>query len=248
MAARSLDKRTDPETIDALAAALGRKTERGWSAPKLRALSAEPRTGRLRALADHRSVAHAKVRRAIVSALGEFQTAEAAEILARAAKQDESYLVSADAARALGRRARRGSPDARLGAREASWADVKRAGALDGLAALRDEAAVRRSSTRRATDTLPARRARYRRSRASDDRKTRLTWRICWKIRTAFPHGRRAGLEQLGDGRARGALRTALGRELDGRVARRLREALRALGDEGGASASASRRAGTAEA
>src|SRR5262249_32773082 len=50
------------------------------------------------------------------------------------------------------------------------------------------------------------------------------------------PHFRIAvvdALMALGDNKARGALRRALERELDGRVARRLREALRDLGEAG---------------
>jgi aminopeptidase N len=42
-------------------------------------------------------------------------------------------------------------------------------------------------------------------------------------------------LLQLGDTKARGPLRRALERELDGRVARRLREALRDIGEAGSA-------------
>jgi aminopeptidase N len=52
------------------------------------------------------------------------------------------------------------------------------------------------------------------------------------------PHFRSAvvdALSTLGDPKARGALRGALERELDGRVARRIREVLRDIGEAGAA-------------
>jgi aminopeptidase N len=52
------------------------------------------------------------------------------------------------------------------------------------------------------------------------------------------PHFRNAvvdALATLGDPKARGALRGALARELDGRVARRIREVLRDIGEAGAA-------------
>jgi aminopeptidase N len=44
-----------------------------------------------------------------------------------------------------------------------------------------------------------------------------------------------AAIETLGDPRSRGALRRRLEHELDGRVARRIREALRNMGEDGAA-------------
>jgi aminopeptidase N len=238
MAARSLDKRTDPETIAALSAALGKKSET-WMvrSEAARALGKVRGRDAFRALADQHAVPHPKVRRAVVGALGQFRTDESARLLARAAKKDASYLVSADAARALGETRQPRARETLVSVlRDSSWADVKRAAALDGLSALRDEAAVPVVLERtRYGHSSPARRSAVAALAAlSDDRKVRAHLEDL--LDDPDPHFRMAvvrALETVGDGRARGALRNRLDSELDGRVMRRLREALRSLGDKG---------------
>ncbi|HVU01322.1 MAG TPA: M1 family aminopeptidase [Polyangiaceae bacterium] len=238
MAARAMDKRTDPETIDALAAALAKKTET-WMVrvEAARALGKIRGKDAFHGLAAEKHATHPKVRRAVMAALGEFRTDAAADILAVAAKKDESYLVSADAARSLGETRRPKALKTLVSVlSEDSWADVKRAAALDGLAALRDEKAVPDVLERtRYGHPTPARRAAVAAVvNLSDDRKVREHLEDL--LNDQDPHFRISvvrALETLGDARSRGALRRALDRELDGRVARRIRETLRSLSERG---------------
>jgi aminopeptidase N len=234
-AAQALEKRSDPDTIAALGAALAKKSE-AWMvrAEAARVLGKIRGDAAFEHLKEGASQKHAKVRRAVAAALGEFPSEEAATLLARLAEKDQSYLVAADAARALGETRRSSALDpliACLGA--PSWADVKRAGALDGLAALRQDAALPHVMERtRYGHSTPTRRAAVSAlARLSDDRKAREHLEDLLDDRD--PHFRISvvrSLEVLGDTRARGALRRRLDREFDGRVARRIREALRSLG------------------
>ena len=234
-AARALDKRTDPETIAALGASLAKKSET-WMvrSEAAKALGKIRGTDAFEALAANEKTTHPKVRRAVVTALGEFQTDRSAAILGRAAERDPSYLVGADAARALGETRRPPALRALLAVlKQASWADVKRAGALDGLAALRTEEAVPHvlEQTRYGHSTPARRSAVAALARLSDSRKVREHLEDL--LEDQDPHFRISvvrALEILGDARVRGALRRRLDRELDGRVARRIKEALRTLG------------------
>jgi aminopeptidase N len=235
MAADALSKRHDPETLRALRTALGKKTE-AWMVRNQAAYA----LGKIRgadafeALKENAGTAHPKVRRAVVNALGEFRTDEAAQVLEARLQQDESYLVLAETARSLGdtRQPRALAPLVKL-LKTSSWADVVRAGALDGLGSLRDESAVPQVMEHtRYGHLIPARRSAVAAlARITDDRKVRE--HIESLLDDKDPHFRMSvirALEALGDTRARGALRRKLERELDGRVARRLREALRGLG------------------
>ena len=119
-----------------------------------------------------------------------------------------------------------------------SWADCQRAGALDGLAQLRDEAAVPHvlQRSRYGVPTRGRRAAVAALAALSDSKQTRQHLEDL--LDDTDPHFRIAvvdALVQLGDTKARGPLRRALQRELDGRVARRLREALRDIGEAGSA-------------
>ncbi len=234
-AATALDKRTDPETVTALGIALAKKSE-AWMvrAEAARVLGKIRGPDAFASLAAEVETPHPKVRRAVASALGEFRTDEAAALLSRVATQDDSYLVGAEAARSLGETRRPHALDALvtvLGS--GSWSDVKRAAALDGLAALRVDEAVphvlertkygHSSQTRRAAVVALA--------RLSDERKVREHLESL--LEDDDPHFRISvvrALETIGDPRTRSAFRKALDREPDGRVARRIREALRAFG------------------
>lgn len=186
------------------------------------------------ALKENVATAHPKVRRAVASALGEFRTDDAARVLEHRLAADESYLVLAESARALGEtRSPRALAPLTRALKKSSWADVVRAGALDGLGALRQEDAVPHvlEHTRYGHLTPARRSAVAALARLSDDRKVREHLEAL--LDDKDPHFRISvirALEVLGDVRARGALRRNLDRETDGRVARRLREALRSLG------------------
>lgn len=191
------------------------------------------------ALLRHADTAHPRVRRAIAGALGNFRTQEAMKSLTALARRDQSYLVAAEAARALGRTRQKPALPALLGLlKNESWADVWRAGALDGLAALRDEKALGRvmEHTRYGMPSRGRRAAIAALPRLSDAREVRLHLEDLLDdgdplLRIAVVNA----LETMGDPRSHKSLRERLDHESDGRVARRLREALRDLGGSAGA-------------
>ena len=239
-AARALGKRHDPPTIKALAATLSNQDE-AWMvrAEAAKALGRIRGEANLAALLDAVDTDHAKVRRAIAAALGNFRKPKAAKALAKLAKKDLSYLVESEAARALGRTRQKNAAKTLVPMLErGSWADIARAGALDGLAALRDEDLLDdvRRYTRYGVPTRGRRAAIAAMAKLSDSRKTREHLQDL--LEDEDPHLRIdvvGALESLGDPKARGALNVQLSRELDGRVARRIREALRRMGDSGAA-------------
>ncbi|HVJ14568.1 MAG TPA: M1 family aminopeptidase [Polyangiaceae bacterium] len=237
-AADALARRDEPPTIRSLGES-ARDEKEAWMvrAEAARAL------GKIRAeeafaeLAELARTEHPKVRRAVMSALGAFKKPEAATVLAAIARKDPSYLVEAEAARALGRTKQPAALRPLLAMVDrASWGDVTRAGALDGMAALRDEQALdtviqrtaygyptrgRRAAIAALAALSDSRRVREHLENLLEDRDPHL------KIEVV------AALERLGDTRARGALRRLQDGELDGRVLRRVREAIRELGDSG---------------
>jgi len=237
-AAEALAKRTDPPTVEALGKTL-EKEEEAWMvrAEAARAL------GRIRGdraqelLLGSAGVEHPKVRRAVVQALGAFRVPEVAKVLEKLAKKDASYLVAADALRSLGKTRQKHALKAlRELVDRKSWADVVRAGALDGMAATRDEDAVDdvKKRTRYGVPTRGRRAAISALARLSDARKSRQHLEDL--LEDADPHLRIDvvnALSSLGDPKSRGPLRRALDGELDGRVARRIREALRDMTDSG---------------
>jgi aminopeptidase N len=181
------------------------------------------------------TVTHPKVRRAVADALGNFRTIESMETLKPLALRDDSYLVEAEAARALGRTRQTAAFDTLLDLLErASWFDVVRAGAIDGLGALRDDRAVSHLGAR----VRYGHPARVRRAsimslpKIATDRKTREAIELL--LDDSDPLVRidavRA-LGELGDAKARPALRDRLETDLDARVRRRIREVLRDLAE-----------------
>jgi aminopeptidase N len=89
-------------------------------------------------------VAHPKARRAVVQALGSFQTPQTVAALRKiVVGGDPSYFVEASAAAALGRTGRSSVvADLRKAMRKHSWHDLIATHAADGLAATRDESVV----------------------------------------------------------------------------------------------------------
>jgi aminopeptidase N len=181
--------------------------------------------------------AHPKVRRAVVQALGSFRTTKAADLLRKVALQDASYLVEAEAARSLGATRQASGFDTLVDILDRpAWADVIRVGAIDGLANLRDERALPHviARSRYGVSTRGRRAAILALPKLAGDRKARETLEDL--LDQADPYLRvdvvRA-LAELGDTKARVALHRQLERDLDGRVRRRIREALRDLGGTG---------------
>jgi aminopeptidase N len=237
LAAQGLGKIDDPEAIKALAARLFDDAE-FWG---VRVESAEA-LGRLRAreafeaLVKARDVAHAKVRRAVVDALGHFRTTAAVEALKPKALRDDSYLVEAEAARALGKTRQAAAYDVLLDVMSRpSWADVISSGAIDGLAALRDERALPHlfSRTRYGHPTRVRRAAAVAIPKLATDRRAREHLEDL--LDDADPILRMdvvRALSDLGDARSRSALRARAEVDLDARVRRRIREVVRDLGGE----------------
>jgi aminopeptidase N len=235
-AADALSRRDDPPTIAALAKCLSSKAE-AWMvrAEAARALGKIRSEEAFSALAAQAGSDHPKVRRAVASALGNFKTAAAAKVLEKRAKSDPSYLVEAESVRALGRTRQ---PDALQVIvpllDRASWAEVSRAGALDALGALRDERALPEvlKRTEYGFPTRARRAAIAALAQISEGRKVREHLEDL--LDDKDPHLKIdvvAALAFLGDHKSRGPLHRAKERELDGRVVRRLREALRDMGE-----------------
>jgi aminopeptidase N len=236
LAAQALARVDDPPSIEALGRVLsderefwGVRAECAAALGKLRA-----REG-FDALKLARATGHPKVRRAVMDALGSFRTVEAFEALKPYAMRDASYLVEGEAARAMGRTRQVAAFEMLVDLLERpSWFDVVRVGAIDGLAALRDDRAVPHITARvRYGYPQRARRAAILAlPKLASDRKTRET--IEQLLEDGDPVLRidavRA-LGELGDTKARGALRDRLETDLDARVRRRIREVVRDLGE-----------------
>jgi aminopeptidase N len=237
LAAGALAKSDDPVTIAALAKSL-RNDDEFWG---VRAECADA-LGRIRArecfevLAGSTSIAHPKVRRAVVEALGRFRTTAAVEALKPRALRDESYLVEAEAARSLGKTRQTSAYDVLIDVMDRpSWSEVIRAGAIDGLASLREDRAlphlyartryghpsrVRRAAALAIPKLSTDRRAREHLEDLLDDTDPILRIDVV------------RALSDLGDARSRGALRARGEVDLDPRVRRRIREVVRDLGGE----------------
>lgn len=237
LAAAALSRIDDPPTIAALAARLSDEKE-AWM---VRVECAEA-LGKIRArecfdlLVKALDVAHPKVRRAVCDALGRFKTADAVKALTPKALRDESYLVEAEAARSLGKTRQPAAFETLLDViGRPSWAEVITAGAIDGLAQLRDDRALPHLFTR----TRYGHPSRVRRAAALAIPKISTDRRAREHLEDLLDDGdfslrldiARALLE-LGDARSRGPLRARAEIELDPRARRRMKEAIRDLGGE----------------
>jgi aminopeptidase N len=236
LAAHALAKTDDPPTIDALARILSKEDE-FWGT-RVECASA---LGKIRAresfeaLVRARQTAHPKVRRAVVEALGAFRTTESAEAIKPLALRDPSYLVEGEAARAIGRTRQPMAFDLLVDLLERpSWFDVIRAGAIEGLAALRDDRAIPHlnAGVRYGHPSRVRRAAAIALPKLATDRKARET--LEQLLDDGDPLLRidavRA-LGELGDVKARPALRDRLNTDTDARVRRRIREVVRDLAE-----------------
>ncbi|MDP9033385.1 MAG: HEAT repeat domain-containing protein [Myxococcota bacterium] len=236
LAAQALARVDDPLAIRALARALsddgefwGTRVECASSLGKIRGRES------FEALKGSTKVLHPKVRRAVVEALGGFRSPESMEVIKPLALSDPSYLVESEAARALGRTRQHAAFDVLVDLLERpSWFDVIRAGAIDGLAALRDDRALPHLSARVRYGYPPrARRASILAlPKLAADRRTRDALEELLDDRDPLVRiDVVRALGELGDGKARAALRDHLETDLDGRVRRRIREVTRDLSE-----------------
>jgi aminopeptidase N len=230
-----LGRLDDPPSTRALAETLASDAEFwGVRAEAADALANQRSEAAFAALESAAATKHPKVRRAVMHALGSFRTAKSADLLKKSALRDPSYLVEAEAARALGSTRQSSGLETLVDILDRpAWADVIRAGALDGLANLRDERAVPHvvARTRYGVSIRGRRAAILALPKLSGDKKARETLEDL--LDSPDPYVRvdvvRA-LAEMGDPKSRGPLHRQLDRELDGRVRRRIREALRDLG------------------
>ena len=237
LAAQSLTKSDDPVTIEALSERLADERE-FWG---VRAECADA-LGRIRArecfetLAASTSIAHPKVRRAVVQALGRFRSTASVDALKPRALRDESYLVEAEAARALGKTRQSSAYDILLDVMDRpSWADVIAAGAIDGLASLRDDRALPHlyARTRYGHPSRVRRAAVLAIPKLSTDRRAREHLEdLLDDVDPILRIDVVRALADLGDARSRGPLRARAEVDLDPRVRRRIREVVRDLGGE----------------
>ena len=235
LAASALGKRADAPSLEALEAALRNPREFwGVRAHAALALGETRLAAAFRILDANVKTKHPKVRRAVVQALGHFRTPECAQTLKSMVLKDASYLVESEAARSLGRTRQATAFDTLVEVLDRpAWADVIRVGALEGLAALRDDRAISHvvARTRYGVNTRGRRAAILALARLTSDRKYREV--LEQLLDDADPHVRvdvvRAIVE-MGDIKGRTVLARHLERESDGRVRRRIREGLHELG------------------
>jgi aminopeptidase N len=235
LAARALATRTDVPTIDLLGQVLAdRKESYLIRLECARSLGKIPMQESRIALLAGTKDERAEVRRAVAQALGQFRNAEVVEPLAELATKDPSYLVQAEACRALGSTRQSGARAVLEACLDVpSWADVVRSGAVDGLATLREPALwpLLREHTRYGRPSRGRRAAIAALGRVATDRASRDHLELM--LGDTDPHVRADvvdALSTLGQTEALGALGAQLAKETDPRVQRRLREALRDLG------------------
>lgn len=234
LAIEPLGKRVDAPALLALGESLEDEDEYwGTRAMAAEALGAMRTDAAFEILERASKTQDPKARRAIVSALGNFKTEDAARALSKVALRDASYLVEAEAARALGATRQASAFETLVDILDRpAWGDVIRAGALSGLAALRDERAISHilARMRYGVSTRGRRAAVLALPKLANDRKSREALEDL--LDDDNPHLRFdvvSALVDMGDVKSRGALSSRLSREDDGRVRRKIREALRDL-------------------
>jgi len=237
LAAHALAKSDDAPTIAALAARLADEKEFwGVRAAVAEALGGMRNAAAQTALEKGLGSKHPKVRRASAGALGGFKNRRASDALKKKALHDESYLVESEATRSLGRTKESSGFDTIVEALDrASWADVVRVAAIDGLAALRDDRAAPHvlAGLKYGQPTRARRASVMAVPKLMTDRKGREALEDL--LDDSDPHLRidvARALVEYGDVKARGALHERLSVDLDPRVRRRIRESLRDLGGD----------------
>jgi aminopeptidase N len=241
-AAQALAKRGGPAALRALGEALD--DDAYWAVRGAAALGlASLRTPAARDRLIHAlgTEVHARARRMVARALGEFVRDPAAgDALAKIIERgDASYFVEAEAALSLGKtRTPRAGELLRLAATRESFTDVIRQYAYRGLAEARDDSALnllldgvrwgRITQGRRAATMALAQLVRGRRDREARDVRERIELLLGdrdFRVQAAAIEA----LAQIGDPAAIAGLRRMIERELDGRLRRRGKEVIRDL-------------------
>jgi len=240
-AAKELAKLASREAVDALKDAVLHDKFWAVQAEAARALGSVRSEAARDALLACLKVRHPKARRGVAAGLGQFRHDEkAAEALARVLRAgDASYYVEAAAAQSLGQTR---SPKAfdvltKVALKKESQSDVIRAGAISGLTELKDERAIPiaiewtrrgRSNPVRGAAAFALGRLGQLSDRAKDQAYDRLVELLPdeWlRVRMNAV----SALAELKDPKAVAELERARTRDLDGRVVRTAREAIRRI-------------------
>jgi aminopeptidase N len=239
-AARSLGHSGEPTHVPSLSEAMRKDAHwsvRGEAALALGALKTPDARDAIAAALP--SEKHAKARRLLVRALGNFRNDEAAAgAIDRVLDGDASYFVEAESASSLARtRSPRAFDRLKVAMQRPSYLDVIRSSALGGLAELRDERGIDVAlAAARYGEPPVARRAAISAlgSLAGEHapRKRQVREALEELLDDADFRARIAAVEALrviGEPDSIGALARAEQRDLDGRVRRRAREVIRAI-------------------
>lgn len=234
-AAQRLAKYPTEDVVDALKTTVLKEPFWGVQAAAAKALGTIRTTAALRALIAGLKTKHAKARRAVVKAVGEFRDEEAAKSLIGILDEgDPSYFVEGEAARSLGKtRSPKAFDVLKKNLRKESFNEVIRIGVFDGYAELRDTQAVPIiiEWTRYGKPHL-AREAATRALGKLGEGKPEVTDYLAHLLDDPWFRVRLEAAVALGellDPKALGALERLIERELDGRVKRRAREAVRKI-------------------
>ncbi len=241
-AARELGKEGSPQAVAALRDAMLGDKFWGVQADAASALGEIRTEAALDALIEGLKVNHPKARRAVARALGQFRNNErAASALAELVERgDESYLVEAEAALALGETRDRRAFDILEGAmRRESHLDSIRAHALGGMAETRDERTIAVAREWSAYGKPPRARvaaigALAKMARQRDPWRDEIVDYLApfsddkeFMVRMRLP----AAFEEIGDPRALAPLHRLADRDLDGRIQRRARTAIAVISE-----------------
>lgn len=191
----------------------------------------------LKALLQCLSVKHPKARRGVVKALGEFRDDEAAYALIKVLKHDESYFVEMETATSLGKTRSQKAFDALKKVLEKeSFNETIRVGAFQGFDALRDERAIpiamewgKYGKPQKAREAAVGILGRLARGKPDVlDFLHNLLYDYWWRVKIYAI----ASIEEFRDTRSLSELQKLVDRELEGRVKRRAKEAMKKIRED----------------
>ncbi len=234
-AAKRLSKYPTEDVVDALKTAVLKDAFWGVQAASAKALGTVRTSSALRALTAGLKTKHPKARRAVVKALGEFRDEDSAKVLIGVLDEgDPSYFVEGEAARSLGKtRSPKAFDVLKKNLRKESFNETIRIGVLDGFAELKDPQAIpivvewtrygkphfAREAATKALGKLGEGKPEV------TDHLTHLLDDPWFRVRLEAA----VALGELLDSKAIAALERMVEKELDGRVKRRAREAIRKI-------------------
>ncbi len=234
-AAQRLSKYPTEDVVDALKTATLKDPFWGVQATAAKSLGTIRTTSALRALTAGLKTKHPKARRAVAKALGEFRDEDSAKVLIGVLDEgDQSYFVEGEAARSLGKtRSPKAFDVLKKNLRKESFNETIRIGVLDGFAELKDPQAIPIvvEWTRYGKPHL-AREAATKALGKLGEAKPEVVDHLTGLLDDSWFRVRLEAAVALGellDAKAIGALERMVEKELDGRVKRRAREAIRKI-------------------